>query len=136
MTDLNLKKPAVPNGGALALAACLALVAGCAVGPNFKRPEVTAPVAFKENAGWKVAAPDDGAKRGPWWEVFNDPVLNELENRVETVQRDDPPGRRQLRGGQADRALGQDKLPAHGRCDGQRGPLEVAVGDKHRQAAR
>lgn len=85
MTDLNLKKPAVPNGGALALAACLALVAGCAVGPNFKRPEVTAPVAFKENAGWKVAVPDDGAKRGPWWEVFNDPVLNELENRVETA---------------------------------------------------
>ena len=85
MTDPNLQKPTVPNRGALALAACLALVAGCAVGPNFKRPEVAAPVAFKENAGWKVAAPDDGAKRGPWWEVFNDPALNELENRVETA---------------------------------------------------
>lgn len=42
------------------------------------------PAAFKEDAGWKVAAPDDGAKRGPWWEVFNDPVLNQLEAQVET----------------------------------------------------
>ena len=65
-------------------AACLVLAAGCAVGPDFKRPETAVPAAFKENAGWKVAAPDDGAKRGPWWEVFNDPVLNDLEARVET----------------------------------------------------
>jgi len=41
------------------------------------------PAAFKEDAGWKVAAPDDGAKRGPWWEVFNDPFLNQLEAQVE-----------------------------------------------------
>ena len=85
MTDLIPRKPARPNTGTLALgAACLVLAAGCAVGPDFKRPEVKVPAAFKENAGWKVAAPDDGAKRGPWWEAFGDPVLNELENRVET----------------------------------------------------
>jgi NodT family efflux transporter outer membrane factor (OMF) lipoprotein len=41
------------------------------------------PAAFKEDAGWKVAAPDDGAKRGPWWEVFNDPLLNQLEAQVD-----------------------------------------------------
>ena len=77
--------PASTNLSSLALgAACLALAAGCAVGPDFKRPDVQVPTAFKENAGWKVAAPDDGVKRGPWWEVFNDPVLNELEGRVET----------------------------------------------------
>ena len=33
--------------------------------------------------GW-FRAPDDGAKRGPWWQLFNDPVLNELEGRVES----------------------------------------------------
>jgi NodT family efflux transporter outer membrane factor (OMF) lipoprotein len=65
-------------------AALLVLAAGCSVGPDYKRPEVPAPAAFKEGAGWKVAAPDDGAKRGPWWEVFNDPVLNQLETQVET----------------------------------------------------
>lgn len=41
------------------------------------------PAAFKEDAGWKVAAPDDGAKRGPWWEVFNDPLLNQLESQID-----------------------------------------------------
>jgi NodT family efflux transporter outer membrane factor (OMF) lipoprotein len=45
---------------------------------------LAAPAAFKEDAAWKVAAPDDGAKRGPWWEVFNDPVLNGLEAQVES----------------------------------------------------
>ncbi len=65
-------------------AALLVLAAGCSVGPDYRRPEVPAPAAFKEDAGWKVAAPDDGAKRGPWWEVFNDPVLNQLETQVET----------------------------------------------------
>jgi NodT family efflux transporter outer membrane factor (OMF) lipoprotein len=45
---------------------------------------VKVPAAFKEDAGWKVAAPDDGVKRGPWWEVFKDPVLSELETRIET----------------------------------------------------
>ena len=65
-------------------AAFLALAAGCSVGPDYKRPEVKVPVSFKESPGWKVAAPDDGAIRGPWWELFNDPVLNSLEARIET----------------------------------------------------
>jgi NodT family efflux transporter outer membrane factor (OMF) lipoprotein len=64
-------------------AACLALGAGCTVGPDFKRPDVKVPVAYKENAGWKVAAPDDGSDRGPWWQVFNDPVLSGLEAQVD-----------------------------------------------------
>jgi NodT family efflux transporter outer membrane factor (OMF) lipoprotein len=85
MTDPFTSKPSETNTSALLLgAACLALAAGCAVGPDFKRPDVKVPASFKENAGWRVASPDDGAKRGPWWEVFNDPVLNELETRVET----------------------------------------------------
>lgn len=43
-----------------------------------------APAAFKEDSGWTVAAPDDGTRRGPWWEGFGDPVLNQLEVQVET----------------------------------------------------
>ncbi|MGA2018764.1 MAG: efflux transporter outer membrane subunit [Opitutaceae bacterium] len=65
-------------------AALLLFAAGCAVGPDYKRPAVAVPAAFKEDAEWRVAAPDDGSKRGPWWEAFNDPVLNELEFRVES----------------------------------------------------
>jgi NodT family efflux transporter outer membrane factor (OMF) lipoprotein len=65
-------------------AALLVLAAGCSVGPDYKRPTLAVPAAFKEDAGWKAAAPDDGAKRGPWWEVFGDPVLDGLEAQVET----------------------------------------------------
>jgi NodT family efflux transporter outer membrane factor (OMF) lipoprotein len=66
-----------------AIAACLVLAAGCAVGPDYKRPEVAAPAAFKEGPGWSAAVPSDDTRRGPWWEVFSDPVLNQLESQVD-----------------------------------------------------
>ncbi len=64
----------------LALAASLA---GCAVGPAYQRPTTPAPLAFKEAEGWVPAAPADALERGPWWQLFNDPVLNELAASVE-----------------------------------------------------
>jgi len=85
MTDRTLPLPGLSPRTLLALAAAgAALMAGCAVGPDYKRPALAVPATFKEDAGWKAAAPDDGAKRGPWWEVFQDPVLNQLEQQVET----------------------------------------------------
>ena len=65
-----------------ALAASLALSA-CAVGPDYHRPEATAPPAFKEAQGWTPAVPADGVDRGDWWNLFGDPVLDGLEKRVE-----------------------------------------------------
>ena len=62
----------------------LALTAGCAVGPNYKKPEAPTPSAFKENAGWRQASPSDDSPRGSWWEVYNDPFLNQLEQQVAT----------------------------------------------------
>jgi NodT family efflux transporter outer membrane factor (OMF) lipoprotein len=41
-------------------------------------------VAFKEASGWKVSEPRDERDRGPWWRVYNDPVLDELAQRVAT----------------------------------------------------
>ena len=38
--------------------------------------------AYKELEGWKVAQPDDAALHGNWWELFNDPQLNALEQQV------------------------------------------------------
>ncbi|HWA61401.1 MAG TPA: efflux transporter outer membrane subunit [Caulobacteraceae bacterium] len=60
-----------------------AALAGCMVGPNYHRP--TAPVSptYKEAAGWVPAQPSDAADRRDWWTVLNDPVLNELEQRVD-----------------------------------------------------
>ncbi|HVP47950.1 MAG TPA: efflux transporter outer membrane subunit [Bryobacteraceae bacterium] len=58
--------------------------AGCMVGPKYQRPAAPASPAFKEPlpAGWKEAQPNDGAIRGKWWEVYNDPALNALEEQV------------------------------------------------------
>ena len=55
-------------GVSLALAtALLTLSTSCAVGPNYARPPVVTPAAYKELDGWKVAQPEDQAPRGAWW---------------------------------------------------------------------
>jgi NodT family efflux transporter outer membrane factor (OMF) lipoprotein len=75
----------------------LGLLAGCKpVGPNYARPGYTAPPVYKEagapsvvvpppnpNGGtWNPANPSDGMLKGKWWEVYNDPQLNQLEERI------------------------------------------------------
>lgn len=61
--------------------ACIALaaLAGCTVGPDYRRPATGLPPAWKTEAPWRVAAPADGVRRGAWWEVFGDPRLDALE---------------------------------------------------------
>ncbi len=63
--------------GILAVLAVSAL-AGCAVGPDYRRPEMAAPAAYKEAPGWKTAEPRDSAVRGEWWEIYRDPLLDGL----------------------------------------------------------
>lgn len=79
----------------LAVTPCLLALAGCMVGPKYRTPsalprpaqtpaayrELT-PADFKNTDGWKVAEPKDDALRGKWWEIFNDPKLNALEEKV------------------------------------------------------
>src|SRR5215471_1599607 len=57
-------------------------VAGCTVGPKYKRPPVQVPPAYKEAGNWKTAQPNELSLRGNWWEVFQDPQLNALEQKV------------------------------------------------------
>jgi NodT family efflux transporter outer membrane factor (OMF) lipoprotein len=81
-------------------AASLALVlaTGCKpVGPDYKRPEYQAPAAYKESGAtvalvpppnpaggsWHPADPSDGMLRGNWWEIYKDPQLDRLEERIE-----------------------------------------------------
>ncbi|MFZ0743806.1 MAG: efflux transporter outer membrane subunit [Terracidiphilus sp.] len=91
------------EGPALCAAACalslvaLTLLAGCKpVGPNYNRPGYTAPAAYKETGAstvivpppnptggtWQPASPSDGMLRGKWWEIYQDPQLNQLEDRI------------------------------------------------------
>lgn len=74
---------------AAVLAGTMLLLSACAVGPKYTRP--TAPVpgaykelsgAYKEMNGWKTAQPQDKVLRGSWWELFNGPGPNALEERV------------------------------------------------------
>jgi NodT family efflux transporter outer membrane factor (OMF) lipoprotein len=66
------------------LAGVLLCSPACMVGPIYKRPAAPVPPAFKEPLpdGWKEAQPNDGMIRGKWWEVYNDPQLDGLEEQV------------------------------------------------------
>jgi NodT family efflux transporter outer membrane factor (OMF) lipoprotein len=61
---------------------CLVL-AGCMVGPDYKRPDAPTSPAFKELAGWKIIQPADAMDKGAWWSVYHDPELDRLERMVE-----------------------------------------------------
>ncbi len=73
------------NSRGLVLPALLGslLLSSCAVGPDYRRPAVAVPAAFKEVADWKVAEPRDNVPRGKWWEVFGDAGLNALMDQVD-----------------------------------------------------
>jgi NodT family efflux transporter outer membrane factor (OMF) lipoprotein len=76
--------------GLIALTALLACV-GCKVGPKYQVPTAPAVTAFTEqppqswsqSKDWAAAAPSDAWTKGRWWEIFNDPQLNDLEQRVD-----------------------------------------------------
>ena len=60
----------------------LAFLAGCVVGPKYQTPTVATPDAYKENKDWEAASPQDASVKEKWWEVYNDPKLNDLEDQV------------------------------------------------------
>ncbi|HEY3597510.1 MAG TPA: efflux transporter outer membrane subunit [Paraburkholderia sp.] len=67
-----------------AACATAGLLAACAVGPDYVRPPAPAAATYKEleGTGWKAARPADAELRGAWWEVYQDPALNALEEQV------------------------------------------------------
>jgi outer membrane protein TolC len=56
----------------------LKIVISCTAGPDYVRPHATVPEAYREVNGWKPAEPKDHVLRGKWWEMFDDPRLNDL----------------------------------------------------------
>src|SRR5437879_1576621 len=72
----------------------LALLVGCKVGPDYKRPQATTiPTAYTgatnvvatdsgATNGWKVAQPQAQIPKGDWWEIFGDSELNDLESQA------------------------------------------------------
>jgi NodT family efflux transporter outer membrane factor (OMF) lipoprotein len=84
------------RGGISSLAAVVlamslaALLTACVVGPKYHPPSTPAPppqykespTQFQDNGTWTVAQPGDAILRGKWWEIFNDPELNALEEQL------------------------------------------------------
>ncbi len=79
------------TGPVLAASGLALLLAGCTVGPNYHRPSVPDAPAWKENAvpppnppngTWVHAEPSDQVLRGEWWEMYGDPQLNALEDKI------------------------------------------------------
>src|ERR1019366_5254058 len=65
-----------------ALCLGLVLIDGCSVGPKYTKPTTQIPPAYKETGSWKSAEPSDEARKGKWWEIFQDPQLNALEEQL------------------------------------------------------
>jgi NodT family efflux transporter outer membrane factor (OMF) lipoprotein len=73
-------------------AAAALLLAGCVVGPKYNPPAATVqppppsyketPTNFPDSGDWKVAQPQDAMLHGKWWEIYNDPELNALEDQL------------------------------------------------------
>src|SRR5258706_8575117 len=76
------------NLAAFALGAVV--IAGCAVGPNYQRPSVPVPTAYKatELGTWKASSPQDQMAKGNWWEMFGDATLNDLEQQATANNQD------------------------------------------------
>jgi NodT family efflux transporter outer membrane factor (OMF) lipoprotein len=73
----------LPCTGAVAVAA---LLSACAVGPDYLRPSAPVTARYKEARpppGWKFGQPSDAISRGVWWAVYDDPVLDGLERRID-----------------------------------------------------
>jgi NodT family efflux transporter outer membrane factor (OMF) lipoprotein len=67
----------------------VSMLGGCNLAPRYDAPKTETPSKFKEAVpdpkaaeGWKVADPRDAEIRSKWWEMYNDPDLNQLESRV------------------------------------------------------
>src|ERR1700726_4795263 len=75
------KRSTLPRRGVLAIAGLL--LAGCTVGPKYVRPTADAPAGYKEaDSEFKQAEPRDQIAKGKWWEIYDDPRLNSLEERI------------------------------------------------------
>jgi len=80
MTIPKVRVPFAPSR--LLLLAATLFATGCAVGPKYKVPAVAAPPGYKESANWKPAQPNEEQLGGNWWEIFQDPQLNALEQQI------------------------------------------------------
>ena len=74
----------------LSPAVCVLMaLSACSFAPAYVTPESAAAAAnYKESGEWKSAEPADAQVRGPWWNLFQDPVLEGIEAQVADANQD------------------------------------------------
>ncbi len=112
-----------------------ALLSGCAIGPDYKRPTVASPETFRGQAVAEAASFADA----PWWEMFQDPVLKDLIERALRSNYDVAiaaarvqEARSNLKVARADRFPSVDYNAAAGRARLPLGGLNLPDGTDHR----
>jgi len=88
----STEKRRTANSLVCAAAISISLLSGCNVGPRYAAPTAPTPPAFKEASpaaysaappgAWQAAQPQDASLKGKWWEMFNEPELNALEDQL------------------------------------------------------
>ncbi len=73
---------------AVVATAVASILAACSLAPPYKPPKTEEVASFKEAGDWMPAKPADADQRGLWWAVFNDPKLNELEDKLNAANPD------------------------------------------------
>ena len=63
------------------------VLSSCSVGPDYVKPQVDIPPAYKESGQWQKARPMDDSPRGSWWTIFAD---KELDRLMEILNRQSP----------------------------------------------
>jgi NodT family efflux transporter outer membrane factor (OMF) lipoprotein len=70
------------------LCVAAAMLSACSLAPKYAPPAAPEVASFKESGDWAPAQPADAQQRGEWWEVFDDPKLNELEKQLDVANPD------------------------------------------------
>jgi outer membrane protein, multidrug efflux system len=74
--------PVKRSASFLGCVAFLFFLTGCAVGPNYHRPDVATAPAWKEQPPWRAADPKDSIPKGSWWTTFADSELDQYETQA------------------------------------------------------
>ncbi|HEX4604120.1 MAG TPA: efflux transporter outer membrane subunit, partial [Candidatus Angelobacter sp.] len=86
------------------------LLNGCAVGPNYHRPDVATAPAWKEQPPWRPADPKDSIAKGAWWTTFADDELNQYETQALKANQTIEIARNQLEQARASARISQSGL--------------------------
>jgi len=56
---------------------------GCSLAPTYRAPVIAIKTDEWQDNMWKVAQPTDDYPREAWWQIYSDPILNDLESKIE-----------------------------------------------------